>query len=253
MTRKPRIAATIEARMTSSRLPGKILMTCLGKSMLEHMVNRVKRAHVLDDIIIATTVNNTDQVIVDQAARLGVKCYRGSENNVMSRVLEAAQHHNVDIIVELTGDCPLLDPALIDLAVEEYFTSGVDYLSNLRIEDFENGLAHPLGYAVQVFSTAVLADAFARTDDPLDLEHVSRPLYQSPERYGVKYLSAPLAQRGPHMSVTLDTAGDFQVICAVIEALGQKNPDFTIEDVVTYLADNPDIRRINQGIHRVKV
>ncbi len=253
MTDKPRIVATIEARMTSSRLPGKVLMSCLGKSMLEHMVDRVKRSRVLDDIIIATTVNTTDQVIADEASRLGVKCYRGSEDNVMSRVLEAAQNHNVDIIVELTGDCPLLDPTLIDLAVVEYLDSGVDYLSNLSDEDFENGLGHPLGYAVQVFSTSVLADAFARTNDPLDLEHVSRPLYQTPDRYSVKYLPTPQAQRGPHMSVTLDTEKDFQVICAVLEALSPKNQDFTIEEVVAYLAAHPDVCRINQDIGRVKV
>ncbi len=253
MTDKPRIVATIEARMTSSRLPGKVMMECLGKSMLAHMVERVKRANILDDIIIATTINDTDQAIADEASRLQVKCYRGSEDNVMSRVLEAAQHFSGDIIVELTGDCPLLDPALIDHAVDHYFSSGVDYLSNLEINEFEQGLAHPLGFAVQVFSTAVLADAFGRTDDPLDHEHVSRPLYQTPERYSVKYLPTPEAQRGPNMSVTLDTNQDFQVICAVLRALSPEKPDFTIEEVVSYLATHPDVRRINQDIDRVKV
>jgi len=253
MTVKPRIAATIEARMTSSRLPGKVLMECRGKTMLAHMVERVMRAHSLDDIIIATTTNKADDVIIEEAKRLGVKYYRGSEDNVMSRVLEAAQYHAVDIIVELTGDCPLLDPALIDLAVEAYFSSGVDYLSNLSDEDLENGRGHPLGFAVQLFSTAVLSDAYGRTDDPLDLEHVSRPLYQTPDRYTVKYLPAPLAQRGPNMSVTLDTAQDFQVICAVLEALLPRQPEFTIEDVVTYLTAHPEICQINQDIGRVKV
>lgn len=253
MTEKPRIVATIEARMTSSRLPGKVLMECFGKSMLTHMIDRVKQAKSLDGIIVATTINDTDQVIADEAAELGVKCYRGSENNVMSRVLEAAQYYHADIIVELTGDCPLMDPALIDFAVDQYFSSGVDYISNMEIENFEKGLAHPLGYAVQVFSTAVLADAYARTDDPLDLEHVSRYLYQTPELYKTKHLSVPEGQRGPNMSVTLDTPEDFKVICAVLEALSPENPNFTLEDVVAYLGTNPDICRINQHIGRVKV
>ncbi len=253
MTDKPRIVATIEARMTSSRLPGKVLKECLGKTMLDHMVDRVKRATCLDDIVIATTVNDTDDVIVEAARRLGVKYFRGSENNVMSRVLEAAQTHQADIIVELTGDCPLLDPALIDRAVAEYFSSGVDYLSNLKGEEIAQGRGHPLGFAVQVFSTAVLADAYERTDDPLNLEHVSRYLYQTPDRYSVKYLSTPEAQRGPDMSVTLDTPQDFQVICSVLEALSPENPNFTIEDIVEYLASHPDICRINQDIGRVEV
>ncbi len=249
----PRIAATIEARMTSSRLPGKILMKCQGKTMLEHMVERVKRSNVLDDIIIATTINDTDDVVVAEAKRLGVKFYRGSEENVMSRVLEAAQLHDVDIIVELTGDCPLLDPALIDVAVKQYLSCRVDYISNLEIEEFEKGLSHPLGFAVQVFSAKILADAFVRTNDPLDYEHVSRPLYQTPERYSVKYLPTPQAQRGPHMSVTLDTPEDYEVICAVLEALTPLDVEFTIEDVVSYLSSHPEVCQINQDIGRVKV
>jgi len=253
MIHKPHIVATIEARMTSSRLPGKVMMTCLGKTMLAHMVDRVRRSSCLDDIIIATTVNQTDDVIAEEAERLNVKCYRGSEDNVMSRVLEAAVSFKADIIVELTGDCPLIDPALIDHAAEQYLASGVDYLSNLNIEEFDKGLAHPLGYAVQVFSRVVLADAYGRTDDPLDHEHVSRALYQTPERYSVKYLPTPRAQRGPQMSVTLDTRQDFEVICAVLQAFGPENSDFTIEDVVQFLSDHPEIRQINQNAGRVKV
>lgn len=250
---KAKIAATIEARMTSSRLPGKTLMKCRGKSMLAHMVERVKRAKCLDQIIIATTINDTDDGIEAEAGRLGVECYRGSEDNVMSRVLEAAQSHDVDIIVELTGDCPLIDPVLIDEAVQDYKSSGVDYLSNLSLEDYEAGRSHPLGYAVQVFSTKVLADAYGKTNDPLDYEHVSRPLYQHPDRYTVKYSQVKPSHQGPNMSVTLDTAEDLQVISAVLESLSAKNPDFGIADVVSFLKENPEICRINQHIGRVKV
>ncbi len=252
MTDKPRIVATIEARMTSSRLPGKILMSCLGKTMLEHMTGRVKRAGMLDDIIVATTTNAADDAIIAEAGRLGIRHYRGSEENVMLRVLEAAVSHRADIIVELTGDCPLIDPALIDGAVQEYLLSGVDYVSNLKIEDFERGLSHPLGYAVQVFSTELLADACSRTRDPLDREHVSRYFYRTPDRYSLKYLPTAKAQRGPNMSVTLDTPEDFQVICSVLKALEPANPDFTIEDVVEYLTAHPEICQINQNISQHK-
>lgn len=239
--------------MTSSRLPGKVLKEFQGQTMLAIMIERVRRASSLDDIVIATTINNTDEAIVKEAKRLGVKWYRGSEDNVMSRVLEAARSHNADIIVELTGDCPLMDPGLIDQAVAEYFDSGVDYICNLNIEELAAGLSHPLGYAVQVFSTEALADAYGRARDPLDLEHVSRYFYKNPDRYSLKYLPTPKVQRGPNMSVTLDTAQDFQVITAVLDALTPDNPAFTIEDVVAYLTENPDIRQINQHIGRVKV
>lgn len=253
MSVKPVIAATIEARMTSSRLPGKVLKECGGKSMLAHMVGRVRQAQVLDDIIIATTVNATDDPIIAEARRLGVKYYRGSEDNVMLRVLEAAEMHNVDVIVELTGDCPLMDPALIDEAVVEYQASGVDYLSNLSEEDYAQGRSHPLGYGVQVFRTAALKEAYHQTSDPLDLEHVSRYLYRTPTRFSVKYLSPPAAQQGPQMSVTLDTPEDFQVITAVIGSLSPRNEYFTIEDVVSFLKSHPEIRQINQDTPRVTV
>jgi len=237
------IAVIIESRMTSSRLPGKVMKSCLGKSMTEHMIERVRRAKTPTQIIIACTDNDADDVIAHEAARLGVKCHRGSEENVMLRVLEAAQSNDVDIIVEVTGDCPLIDPDMIDDAVMVFQDSSVDYLSNLSDEDYAAGRCHPLGYGVQVFSTKTLADSYGRTNDPLDYEHVSRYFYTNPDRYRIKYLTAPEQEWGPGLSVTLDTADDFAVICHVLEAL---YPDFSVTDVIAFLKDNPDIADLNR-------
>ena len=247
------IVATIEARMTSTRLPGKVLKECQGKSMLALMVERVQRARHIDEVVIATTVNVTDDVIVEEANRLGVGFYRGSEDNVMSRVLEAAKAHKADIIVELTGDCPLMDPALIDEAVEAYLDSGVDYLSNFNYLTFDTAETYPIGCSVQVFRTAVLDDAFSRTDDPLDLEHVSRFIYQHLDLYSVKFIGAPEHLRAPEVSITLDTPEDFQLIEAVFDHLYPKDPEFTLADILDFLKEHPEIAALNRQIGRVKV
>ncbi|WP_321391726.1 glycosyltransferase family protein [Emcibacter sp.] len=247
------IVATIEARMTSTRLPGKVLKHCQGKSMLALMVERVRCARHIDDVVIATTVNMTDDVIVEEANRLGVSFYRGSEDNVMSRVLEAAKFHGADIIVELTGDCPLMDPALIDEAVEAYVTGSVDYLSNFNYLSFDTSETYPIGCSVQVFKTSVLEDAFKRTDEPLDLEHVSRFIYQHQDLYNVKFIGAPESLCAPEVSITLDTPEDFQLIEAVFDNLYPSNPEFTLEDILLFLKENPEIASLNRQIGRIKV
>jgi spore coat polysaccharide biosynthesis protein SpsF (cytidylyltransferase family) len=109
----PRTVATIEARMTSTRLPGKALKEAVGKPMLELMIERLRRAPSLDGIVVATTTNATDDAVEALARRLGVGVWRGSENDVLQRVLDAATHYNIDVIVETTGDCPLIDPAVV--------------------------------------------------------------------------------------------------------------------------------------------
>ncbi|WP_417317870.1 cytidylyltransferase domain-containing protein [Emcibacter sp.] len=253
MPGKDHIIATIEARMTSTRLPGKVLRECQGKSMLALMVERVRRAEHIDGIVVATTVNATDDVIVSEAEKLGVECFRGSEDNVMSRVLEASKAHRADVIVELTGDCPLMDPALIDEAVKKYLECGVDYLSNFNYLSFDTAETYPIGCSVQVFGTEVLDDAFKRTDDPLDLEHVSRFIYQHLDLYSVKFIGAPEHLRAPDISITLDTPEDYQLIKAVFDHLYPVNPEFILGDILEFLQENPEIAALNQKIGRVKV
>src|SRR3990167_111470 len=119
--RNQRIVATIEARMTSSRLPGKVLMPIAGTPALEMVIHRLKLSKYVDAICVATTTNATDDAIVALAEKLGVGCFRGSESDVLGRVLGAAQSAKADIIVEVTADCPFVDPALVDRCIEEFF------------------------------------------------------------------------------------------------------------------------------------
>ena len=167
----------IEARMRSSRLPNKVLLPILGRPMLERMIERVRRARTLDGVVIATTDHESCDPIVAMANEIGVLVFRGSEEDVLLRVLGAAQAHGADIIVETTGDCPPQDPALIDKVVADFHMGGADFVSNI--------LPHstPLGTDVRVFTTAVLDEVNRISQDPADHEHVSLRFMEHPEIY----------------------------------------------------------------------
>ncbi|MBI3444292.1 MAG: glycosyltransferase family protein, partial [Magnetospirillum sp.] len=180
-----KIIATIEARMTSSRLPGKVLLPCQGQPMLARMVERLRRVPSLSGIVVATTVNAADDAIEALATELGIGCWRGSEDDVLARVLDGAHAFEADVIVETTGDCPLIDPSIVEQCIQEYRASGVDYLSNVLERTF------PIGMDTQVFATGILDDVARRTSDPTDHEHVSLYIYRHPELYSLRNVAAP--------------------------------------------------------------
>jgi len=244
MAARRKTVATIEARMTSSRLPGKVLMEAAGKPMLELMVERLERVPSLDGVIIATTVNTTDDPIADLAARLGVECFRGSEDDVLQRVLDAARAFDVDVIVEMTGDCPLIDPGLVETCIQGYFGSGVDYVSNILERTY------PIGMDTQVFATDVLADVASRTEDEADHEHVSLYIYRHPEIYSLKNFPGPAELSNPELGLTLDTPEDFDLIRKIFEFLYPTNPEFGLADIFGLLKRHPDLLGINQNVRR---
>jgi len=242
-----KIVATIEARMTSSRLPGKVLMETAGKPLLELMIERLSRVPSLDGIVIATTVNQTDNPIANLAARLGIGCYRGSEDDVLQRVLDTARAFDADVIVETTGDCPLIDPDLVEICVQGYLDSGVDYASNVLQRTY------PVGMDTQVFATDILADVASRTDDVNDHEHVSLYIYRHPEIYSLKNFPGPEELTHPEMGLTLDTQEDFDLIAKIFETLYPQNPKFGLADVLALVKRRPELLTINQNIRRKHV
>jgi spore coat polysaccharide biosynthesis protein SpsF len=242
----PRTVATIEARMTSTRLPGKVLKEAVGKPMLELMIERLNRVPSLDGIVVATTTNAADDPIEALARRLGVGLWRGSENDVLSRVLDAATRHGIDVIVETTGDCPLIDPAVVEDCIRVYRAAKVDYVSNV----LDRG--YPVGMDTQVFATSVLADVARRTSDPADREHVSLYIYRHPEIYSLRNVPAPPTLARPDLALTLDTPEDYALIQAVFEALYPNNPAFTLADVLALLDRRPELAAINTHVRRKK-
>jgi spore coat polysaccharide biosynthesis protein SpsF len=239
-----KIVATIEARMSSSRLPGKILMDVLGEPMLARMIERVKQSRLLDQLVVATTDHPSDDVVEDLCKKSDVGCFRGSESNVLERVLRAAKAFNADWIVELTGDCPLIDPVLIDLVIERFKAreKSFDYISN-ALE-----VTYPRGQDVQVFPTAILEDVNRRTQDPLDREHVSLYIYTHTELYRCHNIEAAPQHRRQDLRMTVDVQEDLDVVRKIYKNLYPKNESFTLSDIIRFLDDSPQISRLNKTV-----
>lgn len=242
-----KIVSTIEARMGSTRLPEKTMKEIVGKPMLELLIERLKRAKRIDEIIVATTTEPEDNVIAELAKRVGVKCFKGSSEDVLDRVLRAAKTYQADIIVEMTGDCPLLDPVLIDKVIDIYLRNSHDYVSNTIKRTY------PRGLDTQVFSVKILDEISKLTNEPTDRENVSLYIYEHPERYRLYNVEASPEYRYPEQRWTVDTKDDLQFVKEVYENLYHKNPDFLTEDIVKLLKEKPNLCEINLHIKQKPV
>lgn len=239
-----KVVAIIEARMKSTRLPGKNLRPILGKPMLEMLVERLLYAKTLDGVVVATTTDPSDDSIEETCNQIGVGCYRGSMDDVLDRVLRAAQAFGADAIVEITGDCPLTDPAMIDETVNIYHSCGCDYVGNVRPSTF------PVGLAVQVFATSVLEEVERSTHDPADREHVSLYIYEHPERFSLRNVESGLPEKYRSYRLTVDTPEDFAVVSTVFEALYPANPAFGLAEMLGFIDSRPELLDLNRGIQQ---
>jgi len=244
---KGKIVATIEARFASTRLPGKTLLEICGKPTLELVIERLKMSKFIDQIVVATTVNKDCDDIEELAKRNGVGCFRGSEDDVLDRVLQAAKVYQADIIVEITGDETLIDPVLVDDTIRYYLDNNFDYVSNILDRRY------PRGLDTQVFSTDVLEEVAGITNDPADRENVSLYIYEHPEKYSLGSVKAPDDLNRPDWRWTLDTKEDFEFLKTVYEALYPGNNAFHTRDIFDYLANNPNVIEINKEIKQKAV
>ncbi|MDT8375586.1 MAG: glycosyltransferase family protein [Mariprofundaceae bacterium] len=242
-----RIVAIIEARMTSSRLPGKVLLHVCGKPMLELLIERVNRIPQVDEVVVATTWNDSDDPVHALAKDIGVGCYRGSEHDVLGRVLGAAKTFSADYIVEITGDCPLLDPGLAEQCIDDFFRLQMDY-GVVPAANF------PSGTAVQIFPVSILAEVDREfPDNPSAREHVSLPIYSQPERYKVYRMAAVSELNRPDLRFDLDTPEDFELIKNIYEALYKDKPDFRLKDILKLFESRPELALINAEVEQKKV
>lgn len=235
-----KVYAIIQARLGSKRLPGKVLLNVLGKTILEYVIERVKKAKTLDDVVVATSVKKEDLQIVNLASKLGVSIYCGSEEDVLDRFYQAARLYGMQHIVRITADCPLIDPQVIDSGVNHYFESGADYCSNALERTF------PDGEDVEVFSLNALQDAWKNATLLSEREHVSPYIRKHPEKF--KLVNLKNERDFSKKRWTLDREEDFRFIKTVLESLYPTNPDFRMEDVLNFLHTNPQIEEINQDI-----
>ena len=231
--------------MNSTRLPGKVLLPACGKPLLAHQIERLQRVPSLDAIVVATTVNSIDEPIVELARMLGVGCFRGSEEDVLSRVLGAAQAYDADVIVEITGDCPAIDPDIVQHCIDKYFVTGADYVSNTLKRTY------PGGMNVQVFSTKILAEVeYTTRGDMVAREHVSLPIYEHPERYNLYNVEAPPELSRPDIVIEVDVPADYDMIKAIFESLYPVNPEFGLTEILAFLDAHHEVEDLNKNARR---
>lgn len=237
---RPRIVASIEARMGSSRLPGKVLMDLRGRPALGRLIDRLRQSRRLDDIVLATTTAPDDDALVRFAETEGLHCYRGSEDDVLRRVVEAHRMMRSDVIVEVTGDCPLLDPALIDTGIERFLSAPCDLVTNVLRPSW------PMGVDLQVFRLSDLEAVERDIDDLPVREHVSLYFYEHPEIYRIENVDAPEECRAPSYRFQLDYPEDKRFIEAVLDRVLPRYGDkYSTAQVMDILRQEPELVSIN--------
>ncbi len=235
-----KVVASIEARMGSSRLPGKVLREIRGVPALTRQLRRLKRCRELDDIILATTTLPADDALEAWAKKEGVRCFRGSSEDVLGRVCGAQLAAGSDIIVEVTGDAVLADPDIIDMGVRVYKNNDFDVVSNVWKPGF------PQGMDVQVFSRKLLQKVADTVSDPAVREHVSLYFYENPDRYRICHLLPPPRWSRPSQRTQLDYEEDYLFLEQVFAELEPRYGDaFGIEEVLHLLDEQPELAQIN--------
>ena len=235
-------AVIMQARVGSSRLHAKVLKELCGKRVLAHDVERIRQAKKVDDIIIATTTKPEDIVIVEEAERCGAKVFRGSEQDVLDRYYQAAKAYDVEHIIRITSDCPLIDPFVVDEVIACYEQGNYDIITNVPNE-WET-MSYPRGLDLEIFPFTWLEKAWTEAKDDYDREHVSPYIYDhAVNRYYYKYDKDYSMYRW-----TLDTEEDWQVIQKIYEHFYHGKHDFYFEDVVRFMQEHPEIAQLNAEV-----
>lgn len=231
---KKLVLAVVCARTGSKRMPNKVMATILGRPILSLLIERVKRAKTVDEIVVATTAKKEDDKIAVLANKENVKVFRGSESDVLDRVLQAAKRYRGEIVARLTGDNPLIDHIYIDKGLKLFLSGKYDYVANDNIE-----LTMPRGLDVEIFSVKSLEKVSRMTKNPDDREHVTKFFYWHPEMFRLKSFGPPKKDRlfGWHLAV--DTKEDLERVRKIFEALYPQKPDFDYQDIVNLLKRRP--------------
>ena len=236
------ILGILQARMSSTRLPGKVLMPLAGGPMVLRQIERLRRARRLDRLVVATSTETSDDPLVTALQEADVAVYRGSLDNVLARFIGALDAAPADHVVRLTADCPLADPGVLDAAIALHLDQNADYTSNTP-ESF----AFPKGLDVEVISASVLRRAAAEASSPEEFEHVTWGIWTNPERCKIAWLKSPKADDGD-IRWTVDTPDDYAFVAAIYDALYPTRSDFSTSDVRAFVRARPDLARF--GGHR---
>lgn len=233
------VIAIVQARMGSRRLPGKVLVDLAGRTVLDRVVMRLRRATGIDHVVVATTHLPSDDSIVRECQQLGVPYFRGSECDVLDRYYHAAKNFGADAIVRITSDCPLIDSDLVNETVQVFDLNQVDYASNVIPRTY------PRGLDTEVFTTEALARAWLEARAPHQREHVTPYLYEHPEIF--KMASATGGADYSNYRWTLDTAEDLELLRAIYSYFNGHD-DFSWKDVLALMESAPDLAALNSHV-----
>lgn len=236
--------AIIQSRMSSSRLPGKVLKEAGGRPLLERMVERVRQAKRIDETVVATTVDPSDDTIVEFCEKRSIPVFRGNLMDVLDRYYQAALAYQASVIVRLTGDCPLIDPTLIDETLELMDREQADFACNRLPPPMTR--TYPIGLDVEAVTFSALETAWKKAAEKHEREHVMPYFYEVPGRFKVEKLDYPIDYGT--LRWTVDTPEDLDFVRAVYDSLGNRN-DFSWLDVLKLVQEHPELSEINAGIH----
>lgn len=238
-----RVVAVVQARLGSTRLPGKVLLDVNGKPMLQHVVERLARSRRIDEVVIATSTDPNDKALLRFGEEQGFRTLAGSEDDVLDRYAFTAKKTDADVVVRVTADCPIIDPAVVDATLDFFFRENADYAANCIQQTF------PRGLETEVFSRDDLLDANKRAELSFEREHVTPHFYLNPDRYLLRFLAAEGELRRPEFRLCVDTPEDFALLKEIFERLGPGN-DFTAMDIVRLLDAHPELVGLNQAIRQ---
>lgn len=239
-----RVVAIVQARMGSTRLPGKALREIGGETMLAQVARRALRSELIDDVVVATTLNPADDAIIEECSRLGLQYFRGSEGDLLDRYCRAAEAFDADPVVRITSDCPLIDPEVIDKVIRAFLSVCPDYASNTLV------CTYPRGLDLEVFKAAALKKAWEKASKPHERTHVTPYIYQHPESFSL----LPVTGTADYSRLrwTVDTREDLEFVRAVYDNMASmgRGGEFSWSDVISLLESRPDLANINSHIRQ---
>lgn len=234
-----KITAIIQARMGSTRLPGKVLMDLGGHTVLARVVGRLRRAGLVQEMVVATTDSAADDAIALECRRLGIPTFRGSEDDVLDRYYQSARIHSPDAVVRITADCPLIDPELVNATIREFVDHHADYASNVFPRTY------PRGLDTEVFTMAALECAWREASQAHQREHVTPYFYEHPQQF--RLVSAAGTSDCSFYRWTLDTAEDLRLIRIIYSRFGNDD-DFGWRDAIALMDREPELAEVNSQV-----
>jgi len=250
-TPEQKIGVIIQARMGSTRLPNKVLLELdKNEKILEILLRRMKLSKFLDEIIIATTPDKKNSLIVDVAKSHLVSYFIGSEENVLERYYMAAKEYNLDIIIRITSDCPFVDPKILDDMIVIYKNNDYDYVRNN-----DETTNFPRGFDIEIFSFKILEKVFSLAKTPSEKEHVTYFIYTHPELFTIYSYNLEHLKRFNDLRLTIDEENDLIICRKVYRRLKQKGKpiSFSIYDIIKIIEENPELMGINKNIKQKKI